>query len=123
MALLLAELCQWERFGNRRKLASYTGLTGGVSDTGNRHVDLAITKHGNKRVRHLLIQLAWRMVVFQSQSVSVQKWKHILLNPKAHARLRKRAIVALARQLVIDLWAWQTGRKTPTQLGWIMTEA
>ena len=123
LALLLMETCQWERFGNRRKLASYTGLTGGVSASGDQHADLPITKHGNKYIRHLLIQLAWRMVKFQPQCPSVQKWKHILLNPKAHKRQRKRAIVALARQLAIDLWQWQTGRKTPEQLGWIMLEA
>lgn len=122
MALLSAEVCRWDRFGNRRQLGSYTGLTGGVSATGNQHADLPITKHGNKRIRHLLIQLAWRMVAYQSQSAAVQKWKHVLLNIKAHTRQRKRAIVALARQLSIDLWAWQTGRKSPEELGWIMTE-
>jgi hypothetical protein len=53
----------------------------------------------------------------------VQKWKPILLNPKAHARARKRAIIAFARQLFIDLWRWKTGRRTPEQLGWVMTEA
>lgn len=122
LALLLGEVCRWERFGNRRKLGSYTGLTGGVSATGDQQADLPITKHGNKRVRHLLIQLAWRMVAYQSQSASVQKWKHVLLNVKAHSRQRKRAIVALARQLSIDLWAWQTGRKRAEQFGWVMSE-
>jgi hypothetical protein len=33
---------------------------------------------------------------------------------------RKKAIVALARQLAIDLWRWQTGKVTPEALGWIM---
>ena len=29
-------------------------------------------------------------------------------------------LVALARQLAVDLWRWQTGKITPDQLGWIM---
>jgi hypothetical protein len=33
---------------------------------------------------------------------------------------RKKAIVAVARQLAVDLWRWQTGRATPEQLGWEM---
>jgi hypothetical protein len=35
----------------------------------------------------------------------------------------KRAIIAFARQLLIDLWRWQTGRHTPEQPGWVMTPA
>jgi len=68
-----------------------------------------------------LVELAWRLILFQPNTYLVQKWKHVLLNPKAHARARKRAIVAFARQLVVDLWRWKTGLRTPEQLGWIMT--
>lgn len=114
------EVGDWQRFANRQQVGSYTGLCGGVSSSGQMHVDLCITKHGNARLRYLLIELAWRMVRFQPQCRAVQKWKHILLQPGAHARQRKRAIVALARQLAVDLWRWQTGRVTPQQLGWKM---
>ena len=59
---------------------------------------------------------------YQPNYYLVKKWKAVLLNPKAHARARKRAIIAFARQLLIDLWRWQTGRRTPEQLGWMMTQ-
>jgi hypothetical protein len=52
----------------------------------------------------------------------VQKWKQALLNPKAHMRSRKRAIIAFARQLLIHLWRWKTSRKSPEQLGWAMIQ-
>jgi len=120
LGLLIAELCDWSRFKNRKQIGSYTGLCGGVNSSGLSHCDLSITKAGNARVRWLLIELAWRMVLYQSQSKAVQRWRHILLNPKAAARQRKRALVALARQLAVDLWRWQTGKITPQQLGWIM---
>jgi transposase len=114
------EVGDWHRFNNRKQVGSLTGLCGGVSSSGQSHVDLCITKHGNARLRYLLIELAWRMVRFQPQCQAVQKWKHILLRPGSHARQRKRAIVAVARQLAVDLWRWQTGRVRPEQLGWKM---
>jgi hypothetical protein len=33
------------------------------------------------------------------------------------AAMRKKTVVALARQLAIDLWRWRTGRCTLTDLG------
>jgi transposase len=114
------EVGDWGRFNNRRQVGSLTGLCGGVSSSGQSHLDLGITKHGNARLRYLLIELAWRMVRFQPQCKAVQKWKHILLQAGVHGRKRKQAIVALARQLAVDLWRWQTGRVTPQELGWKM---
>jgi transposase len=120
LGLLLAELCDWSRFTNRKQIGSYTGLCGGVSSSGQSHCDLSITKAGNARVRWALIELAWRMVLYQPQSRAVQRWGHVFFHPKAAARQKKRALVALARQLAVDLWRWQTGRVTPQQLGWVM---
>ena len=120
LGMLIAELCDWSRFKNRKQIGSYTGLCGGVSSSGQSHCDLSITKAGNARVRWALIELAWRMVLYQPQSKAVQRWRHVLLNPKAAARQKKRALVALARQLAVDLWRWQTGKVTPEQLGWVM---
>ena len=120
LASIRNEVCDFGRFNNRKEVGSYTGLCGGVSASGQQHHDLSITKHGNPRLRWLLIELAWRMVMYQSQCKAVQRWKPVLLNPKAHVRARKRAIVALARQMAVDLWRWQTGRIKPEQLGWVM---
>ena len=104
-------------------MGSYAGLTGGISASGQSSADLSITKAGNRRLRTELVELAWRLLLYQPGYYLVQKWKHILLNPKAHVRARKRAIVAFSRQLLIDLWRWKTGRKSPEQMGWVMTEA
>ena len=117
------EVAAWDRFRNRRQVGSYAGLCGGVSASGQSSADLSITKAGNRRLRTDLVELAWRTLLYQPNYYLVQKWKKVLLNPKAHARARKRAIIAFARQLLIDLWRWQTGRRTPEQLGWVMTEA
>jgi transposase len=114
------EIKDWNNFKNRRQIGSYSGLTGGVSGSGERSADLSITKSGNRRLSASLVECAWRMVYSQPDYWLVKKWKHVLLNPRAHARRRKQAIVAFARQLLVDLWKWKTGRTTPEKLGWTM---
>jgi transposase len=118
--LLLRLLCNYGRFPNRRRMAGFTGLCGGVSDSGDSHMDLSINKAGSPRLRTLLIELAWRMIYYQPHYKGLRTWKR-LGGASAPKRRRKMAVVATARQLVVDLWRWQTGRVTPEQLGWQMT--
>jgi transposase len=122
LEIVRREICDWKRFKNRKQPGSYAGLVGGVSASGPSYYELSLTKAGNVRLRTVLIELAWRMVVYQSQCPLIQRWKHILLNPKASGRAKKRAIVAVARRLLIDLWRWQTGQVTAGQLGWLMLD-
>jgi transposase len=121
-ALLLAEVCCWQRFKKRRGVGGYTGLCGGVSSSGPQHLDLSITKAGNRRLRKLLIEMAWRMAVFQPDYAPVKKSRAVLLGLRVHARRKKQLIVGLARQLGVDLWRWQTGQVTPEELGWVMQQ-
>jgi transposase len=114
------EVGDWSRFENRRQVGSYTGLCGGVSASGQSTFLLPITKHGNVRLRTALVELAWRLVLWQRQSVLVKKWGHVFGNPKATRAAKKKAIVAIARQMAVDLWRWRTGRVSPDKLGWTM---
>jgi transposase len=120
---IVREVADFGRFKNRKAPGSYIGLCGGVSASAEKVRDLSITKAGNRRLRTMLIEAAWRWVIYQPQSRAVQRWREVLLAPAAHRRGRKRAIVALARQLFVDLWRWQTGRANPEQLGWKMVTA
>jgi len=114
------EVGDWHRFQNRRQVGSYTGLCGGVSASGQTCHLLPITKHGNVRLRTALIELAWRLAVWQPESKLVKKWQPVLGRPKAGKGARKKAIVAIARQVAVDLWRWKTGRARPEDLGWTM---
>jgi transposase len=114
------EVGDWNRFDNRRQVGSYTGLCGGVSSSGNSHRLLSITKHGNVRLRTALVEMAWRLVVWQRDCKLVRKWWPVVGNPKATRAARKKAVVAIARQLAVDVWRWRTGRVTPQDLGWQM---
>ena len=117
------EVGQWDRFQNRRQVGSYTGLCGGVSSSGQSTHLLSITKHGNVRLRTALIVMAWRMVLWQKDCKLIQKWWRVFGNPKATKAARKKAIVAVARQMAVDLWRWRTGRAKPQDLGWVMSGA
>jgi transposase len=114
------EVGDWHRFANRRQVGSYTGLCGGISASGPSTHLLSITKHGNVRLRTALVELAWRLVLWQRDCKLVKKWWPVLGNPKASRAARKKAIVAVARQMAVDWWRWRTGRVTPEELGWTM---
>jgi len=114
------EVGSWDRFANRRQVGSYTGLCGGISASGQSQHLLSITKHGNTRLRTALVVLAWRLILWQPTCKLAQKWRPVLNNPKVSKAARKKAIVAIARQMAVDLWRWRTGRVKPEELGWIM---
>lgn len=114
------EMGDWKRFRNRREVGSLTGLCGGVSSSGRQVRLLGITKHGSPRLRAALIELAWRLVIWQPNCHLIKKWWKTLGNPKASKADRKKAIVAVARQLAVDLWRWRTGKAQPEALGWVM---
>ena len=65
-----------------------------------------------------MVECAWRMVRFQPQYPPVQKRLAILSKgSRALGAVRKKAIVAVARRLAVDLWRLHTGRCTAEQLG------
>ena len=112
------EICSWERFTNRRAISSYTGLCPGEHSSGTKRVPGSVTKHGNPRLRAALVECAWRMVRFQPQYPPVKKRLSVLAKgARATGAQRKKAIVAVARHLAVDLWRVHTGRCTAAQLG------
>jgi transposase len=119
-AVVEREVGDWNRFTNRRQVGSYTGLCGGVSSSGQTQRLLPITKHGNVRLRTALVELAWRLVLWQPDCRLVRKWRPVLGHPKVTRAARKKAIVAIARQMAVDLWRWRTERVQPQDLGWKM---
>ena len=114
------EIGNWHRFRNRRQIASYTGLCPGEYSSGNSRLQSCVTKHGNPRLRAALVELAWRLVRFQPNYHPVRKWRQILAKDAlATGAARKKAIVAVARQLAVDLWRIKTGRLSAEELGLI----
>ena len=112
------EVCDWQRFNNRRQVSSYTGLCPGEYSSGSKRAPGSVNKHGNSRLRAALVELAWRMVRFQPGYPPVHKRIAVLAKgARATGAQRKKAIVAVARQLAVDLWRLHTGRCSAEQLG------
>jgi len=86
---------------DRRAVARYGGLTGSPDESGKKRREKGLARSGNARVRKGMIQLAWRFLDFQKESV-LAKWYRA--RTENAPRLRKKMIVALARKLLIALW-------------------
>ena len=116
--LLDREMGDWNRFANRRQVGSYTGLCPGEDSSGDTRMSLSIDKHGNPRVRAILVELAWLLPRYQPNYKALQRWKWVFEEgSKAGKALRKKAAVALARRLAVDLWRLKTGRARAQDLG------
>jgi transposase len=88
------EVCDWQRFKNRRQVSSYTGLCPGEYSSGGKRVPGSLTKHGNPRLRAALVELAWRLVRFQPGYPPVKKRLAVLASgARATGAARKKAIV------------------------------
>ncbi len=109
-------MCDWKRFNNRKQIGSYTGCCPGEHSSGGKRLVGSIDRMGNGRVRALLVEAVWRFLLWQPGWKSAAKMKVKLADGPA---MRKKTVVALARQLAVDLWRWRTGCCTLADLGLI----
>jgi transposase len=111
-ALLEAEIMDWNRFSNRRQVGSFTGLCPSEYSSGARRKQGAVNKHGNPHIRYHLVEAIWRLEKWQPGYPPLEK-----LRQAKGSRTRKRAAVAAARHLAIDLWRIKTGKCSAQKLG------
>jgi transposase len=116
LVTLDGEVCDWGRFQNRKQIGSYTGCCPGEHSSGGKRRVGSIDRMGNGRVRCLLVEAVWRFLLWQPQWKAAAKMKTKL---GAGTALKKKTVIALARQLAVDLWRWRTGRCTMADLGWV----
>jgi transposase len=79
-------------------------LTGTPFSSGESAREQGISKAGNKRMRTMLIEIAWCWLKYQPQSALSRWWRERFAN--AGGRTRRIAIVALARKLLVALWRY-----------------
>jgi transposase len=121
--VLATELGDLRRFANPRQLMAYVGLVPSEHSSGDRRRLGAITKAGNARVRHVLIQAAWcyrrrpsvgaplrKRQQGQDPDVIRHAWKcqhrlYTLFHRLAAKKPRQVAATAVAREMVGFLWA------------------
>ncbi len=102
--LLVMEFFAWRAFRNRRELAALSGLVPTPYSSGSMEREQGISKAGNRRVRALLIELAWQWLRYQPHS-ALTKWFNARF-AGGGSRTRRIGIVALARKLLVALWRY-----------------
>jgi transposase len=94
---VLAAIGDVQRFNSARHLASYSGLTGGLDQSGTHLVQKGITKEGRKELRWAMVEVAQRAV--KSDPHWTRRFQE--MEKRMH---RNQAIVAIARQLLELVW-------------------
>jgi len=102
---LLLELF-WRQFANRREVGACVGLVPQPYDSGESRVDQGISKAGNRRVRALLIEMAWMWLRWQPHSELAHWFAQRTRGSGSNKRSKRIAIVAVARRLAILLWRY-----------------
>ena len=111
IATVLAREVFYREFANRRQVAAYAGLTPSPFASGDRSRDQGISKAGNALVRTTMVEFAWLWVRYQPDS-RLARW-FVARAQGAAGRIRRIAIVALARKLLVSLWRYLTQDLVP----------
>jgi hypothetical protein len=111
--VLYYEMRGFEHFKNRRQVGSITG----IHQSDGRGKEGSINRCGIGIVRWTLVEMVWRLMIWQPQYPPVRRLAAGLVTGK---RAKKRLVVQAARRLAIDLWRLSTGQTTPQKLGLIM---
>ena len=105
---VLAGEVYYRTFRNRRCVGQYIGLASSPFQSGDMARDQGIAKAGNKRARKSMVELAWLWLQHQPDS-ALSKWFRQRVGDQK-GRVRKTAIVAMARKLAVALWRYlETG--------------
>jgi transposase len=115
---LQSEVLDWSLYTNRRKIACLAGMVPSEWSTGDKERRGSITKVGVPALRRIIVEMVWGMILFQPQYKPVQKWEPVLKG--TNPALKKKAVIAIGRQLMVDLWRLQTGRASAQELNLIM---
>jgi transposase len=99
------------RFANGKALGSYAGLAATPYSSGGTEREQGIGKAGNRRLRTVMVELAWLWQRYQPEAAQV-RWFRERAGP-AGRRMRKVMVVALARKLLIALWRYATDGVVP----------
>jgi transposase len=101
----------YRTFANRREIASYAGLTPSPWKSGRIDRDQGISKAGNPRLRTTMLELAWMWIRCQPSS-AISRW-FVERVGTTRGRVRRIAIVAVARKLLVALWRFVTQGLVP----------
>jgi transposase len=115
-----AEVMDWQRFKNRGQAGSFIGCCPSERSSGKKQKLGSIDRIGNKRIRTMLVEAVWRLKKWNPGWRGFKKFAAVLgPGAKCGTGPRKKAVVACARLLMVDLWRLNTGRTTLKRIGLI----
>jgi transposase len=94
---ILSAIGDIRRFPSAKKLVGYAGLGAKIHSSGQTHRTGGITKQGRKELRAVLVEAAWIAIRYN------QPWRE-QFEALAFRIGREKAIVAIARKLLVIIW-------------------
>jgi transposase len=109
--LLVFEVFGWRKISNRKQVGALAGMTPTPSQSGDGFREQGISKAGNRRLRTMMVELAWCWLRYQPAS-ELSQWyaRRFMLGG---TRARKVGIVALARKLSVAFWRYLEQGEVP----------
>lgn len=95
--VLLAAIGEIRRFPHAKQLVGYSGLGASVHASGQTYRTGGITKQGRRELRAAMVEAAWAAVEHSTY------WRPVF-ERLAHRLGRQKAIVAIARKLLVVVW-------------------
>lgn len=114
------EVCHWGRFSNRKQVGGFTGLCPSEYTSSNHRLQGSINKHGNPRLRRLLIEAVWLLWQHNRTYCRFARWPEKLEAKNISKARLKKLVVATARQFAVDWWRLRTGRVNAADLGLVI---
>lgn len=119
-----SEVQQWSRFANRGQAGSFIGCSPSEHSSGTKQRLGSIDRQGSKRIRTMLVEAVWRLKVWNRHWRGFVKFPAVLAGKgQVGPAQKKKAVIACARLLMIDLWRLETGKATLEGLGLVPQEA
>ena len=100
---ILSAVGDIQRFPTSKQLVGYSGLGASLHQSGQANYSGSITKQGRKELRHVLVEAAWIAVT------SSPYWRE-KYHKLSHRMSANKAIVAIARHLLVAAWHVLTER-------------
>ena len=100
---ILSAIGEITRFPTSKQLVGYSGLGSSVHDSGQTHQTGSITKQGRRELRWALVEAAW--IAVDSHPFWKEQYQKLTRRMKSN-----KAIVAIARKLLVVVWHVMTER-------------
>jgi transposase len=102
--VLVYEFFAWREFANGKQVGAAVGLTPTPYCSGDLQHEQGISKAGSRRMRRMMVELAWCWLHWQPDSALAQWYQRRFGG--GNARARKIGAVAVARKLLVSLWKY-----------------